>query len=431
MIIEARKGLSGSSNPRHVLCAESDPDRDSWVDVLVRCVNGGYYDDPQPLPSSSSSTYSNGLSPIVTSVALASGLDSAQPRSSTSSVGYSEQTLVPNKQRGHSRDDAGRPTHGPHQEDGNSPLEAPVSSSLPSSSPLDDDSSSDVRGTPSRPHHPLINNPTSSPEYHRPKDRDKRRSVQPIKVSSNMPKASLDGRSTSPDIHTPKVDQNGKVKISGPIGGAPIPVGYKFGVIGKDATEQPTPGSDRREKARSKMFWGFGRPNGMPFFASTICPATSSTEGLVSPEKNPLPAQPQPPRTVFGTTLEESLEVAQVANLPAIVFRCIQYLESKQADQEEGIYRLSGSSAVIKSLKDRFNSGTFAPSVLAIQRLNLGPNRFTEGDVDLLASDEYWDPHAIAGLLKTFMRELPASILTRELHTRFLSVIGECEFLKK
>lgn len=44
--------------------------------------------------------------------------------------------------------------------------------------------------------------------------------------------------------------------------------------------------------------------------------------------------------------------------------------------------------------------------------------------MDLLASDEYWDPHAIAGLLKAFLRELPASILTRDLHLRFLSVIG-------
>ncbi|KAF9648889.1 RhoGAP-domain-containing protein [Thelephora ganbajun] len=400
LIIETRKGQSSSSNTRHVLCAESDEDRDSWVDVLVRYVNGGYYDDQQPLPSSSSSTYSNGLSPIVTSVALASGLDSAQPRSSTSSVGYSEQTLIPSKQRGYPQDDTGRPTHGPLQEEGNSPLEAPISSSLPSSSPLDGDShafsdpwsqsllghdsSSDIKGTPPRPHHHPTNNPTSPPEHHRPKDRDKRRSVQPIKVSSGMPKASLDGRSTSPDVHTPRVDQNGKVKISGPIGGGPIPAGYKFGVSGKDkekdGTEQSTPGSDRREKAKSKMFWGFGRPN----------------------EKSAAPAQPQPSRAVFGTTLEESLEVAQIANLPAIVFRCIQYLELKKADQEEGIYRLSGSSAVIKSLKDRFNM---------------------EGDIDLLASDEYWDPHAIAGLLKTFMRELPASILTRELHTSFLSVI--------
>jgi RalA-binding protein 1 len=62
-------------------------------------------------------------------------------------------------------------------------------------------------------------------------------------------------------------------------------------------------------------------------------------------------------RAVFGIPLQESLGIAQIANLPAIVFRCIEYLEAKKADQEEGIYRLSGSSAVIKSLKDRFNTG--------------------------------------------------------------------------
>lgn len=184
-----------------------------------------------------------------------------------------------------------------------------------------------------------------------------------------MPKASLDNRSTSPDIHTPKVDQNGKVKISAPIGGAPIPAGYKFGTGGKekdkDSADQSTPSSDRREKAKSKMFWGFGRPNGMLLFASGISPATPSIDSSMTSEKNPAPVQPQPPRAVFGTSLEESLEIAQIANLPAIVFRCIQYLESKKADQEEGVYRLSGSSAVIKSLKDRFNSGTFAYIALA------------------------------------------------------------------
>jgi hypothetical protein len=206
------------------------------------------------------------------------------------------------------------------------------------------------------------------------RERDKRRSVQPIKVSSTMPKASLDNRSTSPDIHTPKVDQNGKVKISAPIGGAPIPAGYKFGAVGKDkdkdSAEQSTPSSsDRREKAKSKMFWGFGRPNGMSLFSSSVGPATPSIDDLMASDKNPAPVQPQPTRAIFGTTLDESLEIAQIANLPAIVFRCIQYLESKKADQEEGIYRLSGSSAVIKSLKDRFNSGKFACIVLAIHRL--------------------------------------------------------------
>jgi RalA-binding protein 1 len=123
---------------------------------------------------------------------------------------------------------------------------------------------------------------------------------------------------------------------------------------------------------------------------------------------------------VFGVTLDEALDVAQIASLPSIVFRCIQYLEVKQADQEEGIYRLSGSSAVIKSLKDRFNMGACAISSCRLQSTNL----IVEGDLDLLASDEYWDPHAIAGLLKSFLRELPASILTRDLHLSFLAVIG-------
>lgn len=50
--------------------------------------------------------------------------------------------------------------------------------------------------------------------------------------------------------------------------------------------------------------------------------------------------------------------------------------------------------------------------------------------MDLLATDEYWDPHAIAGLLKTFLRELPASILTRDLHLRFLAVIGKSELFQ-
>jgi RalA-binding protein 1 len=72
------------------------------------------------------------------------------------------------------------------------------------------------------------------------------------------------------------------------------------------------------------------------------------------------------PRAVFGVQLEESLDIAQIASLPAIVFRCIQYLEAKQADQEEGIYRLSGSSAVIKSLKDRFNMGRCCTAVFDV-----------------------------------------------------------------
>ena len=45
-------------------------------------------------------------------------------------------------------------------------------------------------------------------------------------------------------------------------------------------------------------------------------------------------------------------------NVPSVVYRCIEYLEHMEAAKEEGIYRLSGSSATIRGLKDKFNTGS-------------------------------------------------------------------------
>lgn len=89
--------------------------------------------------------------------------------------------------------------------------------------------------------------------------------------------------------------------------------------------------------------------------------------------------------------------------LPAVVYRCLEYLQEKKAINEEGIFRLSGSNIVIKGLRERFN---------------------IEGDIRLL-DGQYYDVHAVASLLKLYLRELPSSILTRELHLDFLKVLGE------
>ena len=45
-----------------------------------------------------------------------------------------------------------------------------------------------------------------------------------------------------------------------------------------------------------------------------------------------------------------------------------------------------------------------------------------ESDVNLLANDEYYDVHAISGLLKLYLRELPTSILTSERRDDFVKV---------
>ncbi|KAI0763764.1 hypothetical protein BD413DRAFT_483510 [Trametes elegans] len=404
LIIEAKRGPNGSS-ARHVLCAESDQERDSWVEELVRYVTGTYNDEQVPIVGN--------VAP--SSVSISSAAQSAQPRSSTSSnpptdlqttpVRRSTKELViakgpavPISQL--APDGSNAKLFGQPEISSSSPSKSvassvapsilegdmPLSSSLPVSSPLVEEPETSFslgqRANSELGHYPdLIDQRTAasrSPEQVK-RNKIKRMSVKPPSIPERMSSPEKDGAP-----NTPRVDAHGKVKISGPMNGTPIPAGYKFG--GKDAPppEQPPPlptPSDRREKTRSRAFknWGFGRTHEKAAAVPTYIP-----------------------RAVFGVSLDESLEVAQIASLPAIVFRCIQYLEAKKAEQEEGIYRLSGSSAVIKALKDRFNN---------------------EGDVDLLASDEYWDPHAIAGLLKTFLRELPASILTRDLHLRFLSVI--------
>ncbi|CAG8541157.1 11675_t:CDS:2 [Ambispora leptoticha] len=118
---------------------------------------------------------------------------------------------------------------------------------------------------------------------------------------------------------------------------------------------------------------------------------------------------PDPNRIVFGVPLDQAIAVARIKEgyeLPAVVYRCIEYLDAKNAAFEEGIYRLSGSNATIKLLRERFN---------------------TEGDVNLLAEGEYYDVHAVAGVLKAYLRELPTSVLTRELHMEFVNVIDLLE----
>jgi RalA-binding protein 1 len=60
-----------------------------------------------------------------------------------------------------------------------------------------------------------------------------------------------------------KLDANSKVKISGPMNGAPIPSGFKFGGSSSDVTAAS---NDRREKAKSRSFWGFGKASGEDLF---------------------------------------------------------------------------------------------------------------------------------------------------------------------
>ncbi|KAG8882576.1 hypothetical protein FRB97_008085 [Tulasnella sp. 331] len=450
LVIEAKRGPGGSS-VRHVLCAESDAERDSWVELLVRYVVAGQgaatktitvlrntaatEDEHRSSTSSAEpgvwTTARGSFSPSPTHIIGAATTTTAitgppaapkspsdppprwgqltrgeegQPKHSTDS--FSETTSVSSgltavhpinaQPNGLPLTDAQIARRLLDRGGGHSP-DVPLSSSLPSNldqSTLGDAlsfSSTPPRSSSEQGHYPdlvmgqwshtnssgggddrsiaessagsdIVNGSTSIV-------RPGRTSYHPAKApsfaSNNLPE-----RSASPEKSS-LISEN-KAKISGPMNGAPIPAGYKFG-------NDPAPADkDRERKAKSGRFWGFGKMSNGP-----------APTGQV-------------PRAVFGVPLDASLSVAQIADLPAVVFRCIEYLEDKKAEQEEGIYRLSGSSTVIKNLKERFN---------------------TDGDVDLLKGDTYYDPHAVSGLLKTFLRDLPSSVLTRDLHLQFLSVI--------
>ncbi|KAJ3163557.1 hypothetical protein HDU86_000138 [Geranomyces michiganensis] len=116
-------------------------------------------------------------------------------------------------------------------------------------------------------------------------------------------------------------------------------------------------------------------------------------------------SQIDPSRRLFGVSLDQAVAVSRIRDdlpLPSVIYRCIEYLDAKKANEEEGIYRLSGSSSVIQGLKAAFDN---------------------EGDFDILSSQQYFDVHAVAGLLKLYLRELPTPVLTKELQRSFLYVM--------
>lgn len=161
------------------------------------------------------------------------------------------------------------------------------------------------------------------------------------------------------------------------------------------------PGMDEK-KIKKRSFFGFGPKQRSSsdgtdslFGESSGSPGTSGSREVYT----------GPVRRTFGAPLAEAVRYNHPRDiripLPAVVYRCIQYLDAKGAVTEEGIFRLSGSNVVIKSLKERFDN---------------------EGDVNLLADEQYHDIHAVASMLKAYLRELPTSILTRDLHLDFVAV---------
>lgn len=102
----------------------------------------------------------------------------------------------------------------------------------------------------------------------------------------------------------------------------------------------------------------------------------------------------EPVDVIFGRELEKAFELSHHKfydrEIPSICYRCIDFLTKSGAVSEEGIFRLSGSASTIRQLKDEFN---------------------THYDIDLFKSPLEPDVHTVAGLFKTYLRELPSPIM--------------------
>lgn len=420
-LIVEQKRVGSTHHVRHILCANSDDDRDDWVHALLENIH--IEEDPIPLTKSISSTSSKKKKeekPRKLSKGEIRAI-SATPIShlKLDSVGNADMdklTLVPCMDDQHigmaiSGNKYSQPTPSISSD-------STDSSSIPCSTIISPNATWSYNDRTS-----LDQSGNTNRTLQAPRPAIVRRSSM-----GNLISASTEQQLANEDFLNPHQYQR-----------ALSPT------IISPTNEEPTVETEPEKKARNKAhrmtFWGkkmlFSntegqiQQNGPPKLSqsssattnndmsrSTTTTSTNSNSGglrgflsRTSHEQSERSRKyedvplPKPAKQVFGVSLDEAVRISRVSEgyeLPAVVYRCIEYLDAMDAVLEEGLYRLSGSNSTMKALREKFNQ---------------------EGDVNLLAAKDDYDVHVVAGLLKMWLRELPTSVLTREHRMDFLHVI--------
>ncbi|CAL8381457.1 unnamed protein product [Gadus morhua 'NCC'] len=110
-------------------------------------------------------------------------------------------------------------------------------------------------------------------------------------------------------------------------------------------------------------------------------------------------------KKVFGEPLLSHL-AAGPREIASPIQECVHML-LRTGMKEEGLFRLAAAASVLKKLKGCLNQGTV--------------------DHEEFSSD----PHAVAGALKCYLRELPEPLMTFELYTDWFKAAGEKETADK
>ncbi|XP_044724822.1 rhoGAP domain-containing protein [Hirsutella rhossiliensis] len=318
LVLEPKKKDS-TSHVKHVLCAESDKERDIWVDVLLQWID---YRDP----------------------------DEADSQISKALVQDRHASVA--EYPGGQRIRKGNQSRSSHQPTGSDPLIGVRYDSMQAREA--------PQGAPSG-----LRAPAGLPDF-------------PSQLN-------MGGETMSSQVKM----------ISGPRDPQVISDSSAWG----NRMGAPIPTTEDK-KQRKRSFFGFGPKTRSSSDGQDSLFGGSETGSLSTPPQGSYQGLA---RQVFGAPLGEAVRFCSPVDvdvpLPCVVYRCVEYLDKKNGIHEEGIFRLSGSNVVIKQLRERFN---------------------TECDVNLLTDDQYYDIHAVASLLKLYLRELPTTILTRELQREFL-----------
>ncbi|KAI8091463.1 uncharacterized protein B0P05DRAFT_527663 [Gilbertella persicaria] len=370
-LIVEQKRVGSSHSVRHILCANSDDDRDNWVHALLQNIS------------------------IVEEDVVYKKKKAEKPRKLSKGEirAISAQPISHMKLDNSSQADMDKLSVPPHAEE-----DSQLSSSLPSvqyntwSSYEAGRVSLDQRSSPSnlnlQPRPPIVRRSSMSNLIEQPPPADPlRRAVSPtILPREDSPTESLEPEKKARN-KAHRMTFWGKKML--------------FNNTTEEGQPQQTTPRPAPSNSSSSSTTTTSNPSGFRGFLSR----SSHEQNDRQRKQEETPSLPKPSKQVFGVPLEEAVRISRVSEgyeLPAVVYRCIEYLDAMNAVMEEGIYRLSGSNSTQKALRERFNQ---------------------EGDVNLMATKDDYDVHVVAGLLKMWLRELPTSVLTREHRIDFLHVI--------
>lgn len=110
----------------------------------------------------------------------------------------------------------------------------------------------------------------------------------------------------------------------------------------------------------------------------------------------------------FGVSIEDVITFAGIDNVPLIVKKCVEIIETFGLDLE-GIYRKSGNVTIVQSLKESIDM-KFTNYLLIGN--NIDPNNVIDTDI-----------YCIASLLKLYFSSLPEPLLTNEFNQSFIETV--------